>query len=58
MCLEGYAIALLNLLKLPPVMVKSMETSIGIYLNDYYMVYDAAREDHNIQLVELKKAIH
>ena len=55
---EGYAITLMNLVKLPPVMVKSMETSIGVYLNDYYMVYDAAQEDHDVQLMELKKAIH
>ena len=48
----------MNLVKLPPVMVKSMETSIGVYLNDYYMVYDAAQEDHDVQLMELKKAIH
>ena len=49
--MEGYAITLMNLVKLPPVMVKSMETSIGVYLNDYYMVYDAAQEDHDVKLV-------
>lgn len=48
----------MNIVKLPPVMVKSLETSIGIYLNDYYMVYDAAREEHNIQMMQLKLAIH
>lgn len=25
-------------------------------LNDYYMVYDAAHEDHEVELVQLKKA--
>ena len=25
-------------------------------LNDYYMVYDAAHEDHDVELVQLKKA--
>lgn len=54
--LEGYAITLMNMVKLPPVMVKSLETSIGVYLNDYYMVYDAAHEDHDVKLVQLKKA--
>ena len=29
-----------------------------MYLNDYYMVYDAAKEDHDVQIVQLKKAIH
>lgn len=53
---EGYAIALMNIVKLPPVMVKSLETSIGIYLNDYYMIYDAAHEDHDVRLMQLKKA--
>jgi len=55
--LEGYAITLMNMVKLPPVMVKSLETSIGVYLNDYYMVYDAAHEDHDVKLVQLKKAL-
>ena len=48
----------MNLVKLPPVMVKAMETSIGLYLNDYYMVYDAAHEDHDIHMTQLKKAMH
>ena len=39
-------------------MVKSMQTSLGLYLNDYYMVYDAAQEDHDVQIVQLQKAIH
>ena len=38
-------------------MVKSLETSLGMHLNDYYLVYDAAHEDHDVTLVELKKAI-
>jgi len=46
--IEGYAITLMNIVKLPPVMVKSLETSIGVYLNDYYIVYDAAQEDHDV----------
>ena len=49
--IEGYAIDLMNIVKLPTVMTKSLETSIGAYLNDYYMVYDAAFEDHDIKLV-------
>lgn len=53
---EGYAIALMNIVKLPPVMVKSLATSIGVYLNDYYMIYDAANEDHDVKLIQLKKA--
>ena len=55
--IEGLAIDLMNIVKLPPVLTKSLETSIGVYLNDYYMVFDAAMEDHDIQLVQLKKAI-
>ena len=47
----------MNTVKLPPVMVKSLETSLGMHLNDYYLVYDAAHEDHDVTLVELKKAI-
>mmetsp|Transcript_4976 Transcript_4976/g.6629 ORF Transcript_4976/g.6629 Transcript_4976/m.6629 type:complete len:174 (+) Transcript_4976:970-1491(+) len=47
----------MNIMKLPPVMTKSVQTSIGVYLNDYYMVYDAAREDHDVDIVQLKKAI-
>ena len=39
---EGYAIDLMNMVKFPPVHTKSLETSIGIYLNDYYLVEDAA----------------
>ena len=39
-------------------MVKSVQTAIGLYLNDYYTVYDAAHEDHDVALVQLKKAIH
>lgn len=54
--MEGYAITLMNIVKLPPVMVKSLETSIGVYLNDYYMVYDAAHEDHDVGMMQLKKA--
>jgi len=46
--IEGYAISLLNMVKIPPVMVKSLETSLGIVLNDYYTVYDAAFEDHEV----------
>ena len=25
-------------------------------LNDYYMVYDSAHEDHDVELIQLKKA--
>lgn len=46
--IEGYAIDFMNLLKIPPVLTKSLETSIGLYLNDYYMVVDAAHEDHEV----------
>lgn len=47
----------MNMVKFPTVLTKSLETTIGAYLNDYYMVYDAAHDDHDIQLVQLKKAI-
>lgn len=38
----------MNMVKFPTVMTKSLETSLGAYLNDYYMVYDAANEDHDM----------
>ena len=47
----------MNMVKIPPVLVKSLETSIGLYLNDYYMVYDAAAEDHDVKILQLKRAI-
>jgi len=56
-CIEGYAIDLMNMVKIPHVLVKSLETAIGHYLNDFYMVYDAAQEDHGLQQVQIKRAI-
>ena len=50
-CIEGYAIDLINMIKIPPVLVKSLNTAIGAYLNDTYMVYDAAQEDHDLKEV-------
>ena len=44
------------MLKIPPVLIRQIETAIGMTLNDYYMVYDAAHEDHDVELVQLKKA--
>jgi len=55
--IEGYAISLMNIVKIPPVLAKSLETSIGIYLNDYYQVIDAAHEDHELQFLQLLKAV-
>ena len=49
--IEGYAIDLMNMMKLPPVMTKSVQTSIGVHLNDYYQVYDAAKEDHEVDMI-------
>lgn len=56
-CIEGYAIDFMNMLKIPPVLNKSLSTAIGHYLNDFYMVYDAAQEDHDLKEVQIKKAI-
>lgn len=47
----------MNIVKIPPVLVKSLNTAIGHYLNDVYMVYDAAQEDHDLKEVQIKKAI-
>lgn len=57
MCIEGYAINLMNMVKIPPVLVKSLNTAIGHYMNDVYMVVDAAQEDHDLKEVQIKKAI-
>ena len=38
---KTFAIELMNIVKLPQVLTRSLETSIGLYLNDYYMVHDA-----------------
>jgi len=51
MAIEGYAINMMNIHKLPPLMPSKLQPCIGIYLNDYYMVYDAAKEDHDVELV-------
>jgi hypothetical protein len=47
----------MNMVKLPPVLVKSLSTAIGHFLNDFYMVYDAANEDHDLKEVQIKRAI-
>ena len=54
---KTYAIELMNIVKLPQVLTRSLETSIGLYLNDYYMVHDAIYEDHDVKMLQLLKAV-
>ena len=56
--IKAQAIDLINMIKFPQVLTRSMETSLGLYLNDYYNVIDAIKEDHDVKFVQLKKAIH
>ena len=45
------------MLKFPSVIPKSLQTAIGLYLNDYYQIYDAAKEDHDVEILQVRKAI-
>ena len=55
--IEGYAIDLMNILKISAGTKTKFKPTVASYLTDYYMSVDAAYEDHCVEHLELLKAI-